>query len=169
MSRCHVPYYFLLWLLVLPGCIATPESLALSATDRISVWREAQAIIDKKPRYSWGGHVTEEKGLDCSGFVYLVYRRAGIPVGRTTSRNMRLGRSGWDGEDLGDQPFQIGDLVFWTWRERPDRPDGHVGIIMNNWGSVEAAHSSARRGVVQDALQGRFEEDISARISIRSQ
>lgn len=139
----------------------------MSQSDRLAVWVETRIIIDKKPRYGWGGAVAEEKGLDCSGFVYLVFKRAGFVVGRTTARNMRLGYSGWHGADAVDGQFQVGDLVFWTWRDQPQRPDGHVGIIMQT-GVVEmVAHSSARRGVVLDGIEGVFLEDISARIILK--
>lgn len=161
-------FYCLLWSLVWHGCIATHDAHALSLGERTSVLIEAEIILDKHPKYVFGGHESEERGLDCSGFVYLVYRRAGLNVGRTTSRKMRLGLSGWDGVELDDEPFQVGDLVFWTWRGRPDRPDGHVGIIIRIGILEEVAHASARRGVVQDPVQGSLLDDISARVSIRN-
>ena len=157
----------LLWFSVFPGCFATPDAEALTASDRVAVWREARIIVEKRPRYKWGGSVNEELGLDCSGFVFLVYRRAGLCVGRTTSRNMRMGLSGWGGTDVRDGAMLVGDLIFWTWRQRPDRPDGHVGIVMRSGTRIDVvAHASPGRGVILEALHGRLKEEISARISV---
>ena len=144
-----------------------PDAIGLTPLDRMAVWHEASLIQEKHPKYRWGGDVSEEKGLDCSGFVYLVFKRAGFAVARTTSRNMRLGLSGWSGVEIADEPFQVGDLVFWTWSDRPQRPDGHVGIIMEVGRREKVAHSSASRGVVTDEFTGKFIDDMSALISPR--
>ena len=131
----------------------------------MAIWREANLILEKHPKYQWGGDATEKNGLDCSGFVYLVFKRAGFAVGRTTSRNMRMGFCGWRGHEVQNESMQVGDLVFWTWRDQPQRPDGHVGIIMKTGDSEAAAHASARRGVVFQRIEGPLIDDISARIS----
>lgn len=122
-------------------------------------------ILEKRPRYQWGGAVNEELGLDCSGFVFLVYKRAGLCVGRTTSRNMRLGHNGWGGTEVRDGAMLVGDLIFWTWRQRPDRPDGHVGIVVRAGLRIDnVAHASPGRGVIEEAVHGRLKDEISARI-----
>ena len=120
-------------------------------------------LLDKSPKYVWGGSESYEKGLDCSGMLFFACRRAGLLVSRTTARNMALGRCGWDGVDIELRDYEELDIPFWSWRDHPDRPDGHVGIFFgwkNGWPAV--VHASQSRGrVVQDELKGVFLKDMT--------
>ncbi|MEE8540960.1 MAG: C40 family peptidase, partial [Desulfobacterales bacterium] len=53
--------------------------------------------------YLWGGNAPE-RGFDCSGLVWWVYRRHGIGIPRVTHEQKRAGR--------GVKSFRPGDLVF---------------------------------------------------------
>jgi len=122
---------------------------------------ELATIIHAHPRYVWGGSESEAKGLDCSGYLFLAARRAGMPVRRTTAIRMAAGESGWtsipvpelaSGRDL--------DIVWWTLKA--SRPNGHVGII---WGigraggrkaaeEFQVSHASGSRGVIVEKIRG---------------
>ncbi len=121
-------------------------------------------IIDRHPAYSWGGSESEQKGVDCSGYIYLAAKRSGIPVKRVTAFQMRHGAGGWIGKesDLGHTGEL--DLVWWTWIDKPHRPHGHVGVFLIGRRSelLEVTHSSSSRGVVVQELKGIFLRDISA-------
>lgn len=123
--------------------------------------KNIQTIIDAHPRYVWGGSVSEAKGLDCSGYIYLGAKRSGFPVFRTTARNMRLGLGGWIGYDLSVFDSEALDLVWWTFTAT--RPDGHIGILWRDRdGMPTVTHASgSAKGVVVGFLQGSLFRDIS--------
>ena len=121
-------------------------------------------IIDRHPAYSWGGSESEQKGVDCSGYLYLAAKRSGIPVKRITAIQMRFGAGGWIGRDTDLGHAGELDLVWWTWINKPHRPHGHVGVFLigRKSGLLEVTHSSSSRGVVFQELKGIFLRDISA-------
>jgi cell wall-associated NlpC family hydrolase len=122
-------------------------------------------IIDKKPKYLWGGSESEEKGIDCSGYLYLAAKRAGIPVHRTTAIQMEAGLAGWKNKKILLDEAEELDLVWWTWKDKPNRPHGHIGVfLINNRGSklLEVSHSSTSKGVVVQQLRGGLLRDISS-------
>jgi hypothetical protein len=117
------------------------EQYKKSLKDRLLI------IIDKHPKYARGGFADPDQGLDCSGYVYLAAKWAGIPgISRTTSHRMAQGFGGWSGYDVDPNAADECDLLFWTFT--PNRPLGHVGVLLfDEDGLASAAHASARRGV----------------------
>ena len=120
--------------------------------------------IDRHPAYSWGGSESEQKGVDCSGYLYLAAKRSGIPVRRVTAMQMRTGGGGWIGKDTDLIHAGELDLVWWTWIDKPHGPHGHVGVVLTGRqsGLLEVSHSSSSRGVVVHELKGMLLRDISA-------
>ena len=97
------------------------------------------------------------KGVDCSGYLYLAGRRAGMPVKRSTSKRMAQGLDGWVGKDVPSGKEQELDLPFWTFK--PDRPNGHVGVF---WEKGKVTHASPSRDrVVVDKLKGVLKSKLS--------
>jgi hypothetical protein len=89
--------------------------------------------------YLWGGN--SPKGLDCSGFVNLVYYLNGIELNRNASQQARQGMVVPLDADL--SRLKKGDLLFFGRRARGDREArvAHVGIYL---GDKLFIHSSER-------------------------
>ena len=84
--------------------------------------------------YKWGG--VTQRGLDCSGFTQMVYRKLGVNLPRTSREQARVGVS------VPRNSLQVGDLVFFSVQN--DHID-HVGIVV---GKNQIAHATSRRGRV---------------------
>jgi cell wall-associated NlpC family hydrolase len=90
--------------------------------------------------YKWGG--TTAMGMDCSGFVSVVYQKAvGLVLPRNSVEMFKLGRE----VDFGD--LYYGDLVFFENIE--DQGVSHVGIYVGN---SEFAHAGVTEGVTISAM-----------------
>ena len=70
--------------------------------------------------YTWGG--TSPLGLDCSGFVQLIYKMGGIPILRNA--DIQMEKSGL--ADVAKGQERAGDLVFFG-----SRSIGHVGMMID--------------------------------------
>lgn len=93
--------------------------------------------------YRWGG-MTEE-GMDCSGFVYLIFRVNGLYLERDSKDQATMGMP------VNQGSLSPGDLVFF--QTRGDRIS-HVGIYL---GDGKFIHSSSRkRGVIISELSNEF-------------
>jgi len=89
--------------------------------------------------YVWGGN-TSEKGFDCSGLVWWVYRRHGIGIPRVTHAQKQAGKN--------VKSFRPGDLVFFRIAETVKGL--HVGIYA---GAYSFIHSAKRgTGVRVDSM-----------------
>ncbi len=68
------------------------------------------------------GSKDPEKGFDCSGFVYYVYKQFNVTLPRSSKEYKSLGKS------LKPEEFKVGDvLVFYGHKDKTHI--GHVGII----------------------------------------
>ena len=140
--------------MLLAQFFAGPEASGLAETYTKSLKKQYEFIISKHPKYTWGGSEDLDKGLDCSGYIFLACKWAGVPgITRTTSLRMSMGLGGWIGRDIDLEIADESDLVFWTFHEQ--RPNGHVGAFMNDGqGRLRVTHASSSRGVVVDDLHG---------------
>lgn len=92
--------------------------------------------------YRYGG--LSQKGVDCSGFVYLTFlTRLGMEVPRTTSDLLK------EGEPVKRSQLRVGDLVFF----RTGPGNRHVGIYMGNG---EFLHASTSRGVMTSSMNNPY-------------
>lgn len=101
------------------------------------------------------------KGVDCSGYLFLAAKWAGIPgVTRTTSQRMAMGFGGWIGRNIDFTEADECDLPFWTFKQH--RPCGHVGMFLRDLhGMPGVTHASSKRGVVFDDLTGPLLRNLS--------
>jgi len=90
--------------------------------------------------YLWGGCTA--LGIDCSGFVQLLHRLAGVALPRDADMQYAAGRPG-------EPPFQPGDLLFFSGDD--PRAMTHVGMSLGGWRMLHA--SRARNGVYSDDVQ----------------
>jgi cell wall-associated NlpC family hydrolase len=117
---------------------ATTGSAATASESAIVA--EAQKYLGVP--YLWGG-TDPAKGLDCSGFVQLVYGNLGISLPRVSSQQATAGRP-----VASLASARPGDLVFFD--HDPSRPGiDHVGIYIGG-GKMVAAPQPGEAVKVQD-------------------
>ncbi|WP_337042855.1 C40 family peptidase [Emticicia sp. 17c] len=99
----------------------TPEALTKTAYRMIGL------------PYLWGG--TSWKGVDCSGYMRMVYQTNGILLPRDASQQALIG------EDVAFENLKVGDLLFFGEKATPEKPERvvHVGMWIGN---NEFIHSS---------------------------
>jgi cell wall-associated NlpC family hydrolase len=98
-------------------------------------------------RYRIGG--MSRKGVDCSGFVCLVFREVNhTKLGRSTAKLHRYGYS------VSRERARVGDLVFF--RGGIWNTVNHVGIYL---GKGKFAHASSSRGVMYSSLDEKYFRD----------
>ena len=76
-------------------------------------------------RYKWGG-MNPKKGIDCSRFAQLVFKKQGITLPRVSSDQYEWALK--HGKKVSMKEAQKGDLIFFRTR---NRRIGHVGIIID--------------------------------------
>jgi len=98
----------------------------------------------KGARHKMGG--TGRKGLDCSGFVKVVYWNAfDIELPRTTKAQVKRGKP------VRINDLQSGDLVFF----RPPQYGRHVGIYLSQ---SKFVHASKKKGVTVSRIDPSYWE-----------
>ena len=97
-------------------------------------------------RYRRGG--SSKSGVDCSGFVRLVYRKVygiDLPYVAATQQSMPIFR------EITLKDLSTGDLIFFSPTTRKKRIN-HVGIYLADG---RFAHAIERKGVIISSLQNR--------------
>lgn len=102
----------------------------------------AEAFKHLKVPYVWGGSTSA--GFDCSGFIYYVFNKSGMKMGRFSAEGY-FNRSYYV-----DQP-QPGDLVFFE--NTYKRGISHVGIYLGN---DEFIHANSSGGVMVSNLNSPY-------------
>lgn len=86
-------------------------------------------------RYVWGGtSFSAHGGVDCSGFVKLVYKQFGYTLGRTSRDQARGGKT------ISQSSLKPGDLVFYG-----NASSGYINHVAIYIGNGKVIHASNRR------------------------
>ena len=83
---------------------------------------------------------------DCSGFVWSVFRDAGLEFTRSSARSLWVAGTPVDG----DEKFKFGTLVFLNGL-------GHMGIVADENGFF---HASSSKGITYSPFKGYWEKRI---------
>lgn len=94
--------------------------------------------------YLWGG--TTPLGFDCSGFIYFMFNKHGVPIARTTSKSL-FG----SGTSISQANLQPGDLVFFSIAALG--AVDHVGLYMGNGQFLSATRSA---GIYPQSLMSSY-------------
>jgi len=101
-------------------------------------------------RYSWGG-TNLTRGVDCSGFVYAVYRDFGYTLNRTSRDQIK------NGTRISKSELLPGDLVFFDTTNATNRGYiSHVGIYIGNGQFIHSSSSSRTPYVTINALSENY-------------
>jgi len=138
---------FLLFLLVSAGsAIALAGNLDTGNSHHVRQALLTQFSHWEGTPYQYGGN--SRHGIDCSGFVHMIYQRAlGIEVPRSTEllANMR--------HKVSRRHLQAGDIILF----RIDRHTLHAGIYVGNGQFI---HASKSRGVMRSNLNNPYWHDV---------
>ena len=116
-------------------------SVSSMASDTTAIYRDSLVSYAKTLQgigYRYGG--STQKGFDCSGFVYYVYKHFNYTVPRTSSSYSSFG------EKIELDSCQAGDVIVFTGTKSEIRKPGHIGIIVqNNNGIIDFIHASSSK------------------------
>jgi cell wall-associated NlpC family hydrolase len=124
--------------LLLAACasVQSPEPASRRAGPRTEVTLFALSLIDTG--YRFGGK-NPEAGLDCSGMVAYIYRRAAaLEVKGSAADIARQGRA------IERETLRPGDLVFFNTSNSPHSPYSHVGLYIGENRFVHAPSTNGR-------------------------
>ncbi|XPV75918.1 MAG: C40 family peptidase [Desulfovibrio sp.] len=129
-------------LLVLSGCGATraPQPQPVRSCNACPIVDTAKSVVGIP--YKWGGQ-QPQKGFDCSGLIWWVYKRHGID----------LPRPSWEQINAGVQvPYSertYGDLIFFN----TEGKGFHVGIISGQYTFI---HSPSKGKTVRETQMSNY-------------
>ena len=117
-----------------------------SSTDNARLYSECASWLGAS--YKYGG--TTKSGVDCSGFVYMVYKAV---VGKTLTRQS-AGMLTDNCTKITKNQLREGDLVFFRTDGKKSSTPNHVGIYLKE---NKFIHASTSKGVVvSDLLQSYY-------------
>ena len=140
--------------LVLVLCFASCKSSKLnSKKNSITVEDRVTTTVDRVidnalyfqgTKYKYGG--TTEKGMDCSGLIYVAFKSENIMLPRV-SRVMAT-----KGNRIKLSDVKKGDLIFFKTKKKSGAIN-HVGLVVNTSKSnIEFIHSTTSKGVITSSL-----------------
>ncbi len=149
----------LLFIVLFSGCKSSRQSIVTTKkkADRISSSQpfkdsendRAMAVVQEAinyegVRYRYGG--TSSKGMDCSGLIYVSFKKENIDLPRISDEMARSG-----------QPLQLdqvreGDLLFFKTAKGKNKIN-HVGLVTERRdNTIIFIHSTTSRGVIRSSM-----------------
>jgi cell wall-associated NlpC family hydrolase len=108
----------------------------------------ANALVFKGAKYKFGG--TTKKGMDCSGIVYVAYKKENIQLPRV-SRDMAK-----KGKKISLKDARKGDLLFFG-THKSSQKINHVGLIISVKNKqIKFIHSTSSKGVIISSLSQKY-------------
>lgn len=138
---------------VLPADFKGPKELSrlykvrLTPDDNIYLYNEGAKWLGVPHRT---GGLTK-KGVDCSGFVSIIYREIyGIKLERSSADMLK-----YNCKKIGRSKLREGDLVFFRTNKGKKKIPNHVGIYLKNGRFI---HTSTSQGVIVSSLSEPYYE-----------
>ena len=99
--------------------------------------------------YKYGG-VNPQTGLDCSGFIYIVFGHFNVKVPRSSVDFTN------EGANIAVKDAKPGDLILFTGSDNTTGKVGHMAIVTANGKTTQFIHSSSGKniGVIESKLEG---------------
>jgi cell wall-associated NlpC family hydrolase len=135
--------------LLAAGCASTPKT-APPANDLTARVVDYALSLEGAP-YHWG-KASPEEGFDCSGFVWHVYRRHGLPIPRTTEQMARALPA------VAPAERRPGDLLFF---HTGDKPYSHVALYLGHEEFIHAPSSKTGRVMVSGLGQAYWRQRLT--------
>lgn len=144
---------FLPLFLVLILCFTSCKSSKLNSRKNTVTVRKSTTTVDRVidnamsfqgTKYKYGG--TTEKGMDCSGLIYVAFKSENVMLPRV-SRVMAT-----KGKPIKLDDVKKGDLIFFKTKKKSGTIN-HVGLIVNiSKNNIEFIHSTTSKGVITSSL-----------------
>jgi len=139
----------LLLALLITACASTPKTTPAPRDATAQVLDYALSL--QGAPYHWG-KASPEEGFDCSGFVWHVYRRHGVPIPRTTEQ-MALALP-----EVEPAQRRPGDLLFFN---TGDKPFSHVALYLGHEAFIHAPSSKTGHVMVSGLSQAYWRQRLT--------
>lgn len=141
-----IPTFLLVVLLISCGGSTKSAFKKKPSSKADRVISNAQAFAGTK--YKYGG--TTNKGMDCSGLVYVSFQKEDIALPRISREMAKKGTS------IKDSQIKKGDLLFFKTNKNSNRIN-HVGLVTESKdGEIYFIHATTSKGVLTSNLNERY-------------
>ena len=141
--------YLLLFSVIFASCKSKSSVTSSNRKSEKKTTKLAENIVDYATdylgtKYKYGG--TTNKGLDCSGLVYISYKEYEVLLPRSSYDMSKYGKK------IKERDTQIGDLIFF--KTNGKSVINHVGLVTEIDGDeIKFIHSSTKKGVIISSMK----------------
>ena len=120
--------------------ITPPLNVEVEQPSSISVFKILDSALDLLGTPYIYGEMSRRIGLDCSGFVKLIFKTVGVYMPRTVTKQIKFG------VPVKKQNLQPGDIIYFRGRGLNSEFIDHIGIYL---GGGDFIHAERKAGVVR--------------------